>query len=463
MNAQLGQGSSLKQYSYRVFVQFSLAIGDVLLATLCFLLAFYLRIYWAPQMIGIAPFTAATSYANLWPVLVLLVLLRKFFGLYPGYALHPAEELRRQTQATFSLIAIVFTGSALFQFNESYSRLVLLLASLLLLLVLPLARAGLKYLLARSPHYGLPIWVIGSPARALKITELIKAKPVFGLRIVGMSEGSLPLDTSIKHCLLFPDHLPEAKLSQVLDRLRNRFRHVWLMPNLLEIASVWVSARDVSGYLALELSNNLMHRHNQLFKRSMDIFLSLLGMIVALPLFIAIALFIRFGSTGPVIIRQVRLGFGGKPFKTYKFRTMRQDAEEVLERLLNSDPLLKEEWQTLRKLKNDPRITFIGKFLRRYSLDELPQLFNILKGDMSLVGPRPVQPDELALYGESGSLYTSVRPGLSGLMQVSGRNELSYEQRVHLDAYYIRNWSIWLDLVILSRTVVAVLSTRGAY
>ena len=147
----------------------------------------------------------------------------------------------------------------------------------------------------------------------------------------------------------------------------------------------------------------------------------------------------------------------------WKFRSMAADASQALEHCLTANPALREEWQRNHKLRNDPRVTRIGRFLRRTSLDELPQLWNILRGQMSFVGPRPIVREEISRYGESYALYKKVTPGLTGLWQVSGRNNTSYQQRVSLDLYYIRNWSPWLDLYILARTVTAVLFARGAY
>ena len=178
---------------------------------------------------------------------------------------------------------------------------------------------------------------------------------------------------------------------------------------------------------------------------------------------LAIVIWIRASGPGPVVISQERVGKDGQPFRILKFRTMRPDADRVLGELLSSDPEAKAEWDVSRKLRNDPRVTRPGRFLRRSSLDELPQLYNILAGHMSFVGPRPVMPDEVERYGSSAHLYTKVAPGLTGLTQVSGRSELPYDERVRLDTYYVRNWSIWLDLVILGRTLSAVVAGRGAF
>jgi Undecaprenyl-phosphate galactose phosphotransferase WbaP len=178
---------------------------------------------------------------------------------------------------------------------------------------------------------------------------------------------------------------------------------------------------------------------------------------------VLISVMIRLDSVGPVVIGLPRVGRGGRLFRQWKFRTMTTDADERLHELLATDPARREEWERTRKLHDDPRLTRVGRLLRRTSLDELPQIFNVLVGEMSLIGPRPIAPDEVDRYGSKLPLYLTVRPGLTGLWQVSGRSDLTYPQRVALDTHYVLNWSIKLDLLILFRTVWAVLTGRGAY
>ena len=190
---------------------------------------------------------------------------------------------------------------------------------------------------------------------------------------------------------------------------------------------------------------------------------SLIILTLASPLYIAIAIAIKQDSSGPIFYRQTRIGRKGRPFKAWKFRTMVPNADQVLKEYLISHPELRANWVQDRKLKYDPRITRLGRWLRRTSLDELPQLWNVLRGEMSLVGPRPIVHDEVKLYEEKFELYTQVLPGLTGLWQVSGRNNITYQERVNLDAYYVRNWSVWLDIYILIRTVWVVLMGVGAY
>jgi len=198
-------------------------------------------------------------------------------------------------------------------------------------------------------------------------------------------------------------------------------------------------------------------------KRALDMIGAGLGLVLLSPFFLIVALMVR-ADGGPAFFAHQRVGRGGKLFGCLKFRSMVIDSQARLEALLASDPAARAEWEATRKLKNDPRITRIGRFLRSTSLDELPQLINVLRGEMSLVGPRPVQEAEIdRYYGASAAHYMAVRPGITGLWQVSGRSETSYESRVALDVSYVSRPSLLADLSILLRTPVAVLSRRGAH
>jgi Undecaprenyl-phosphate galactose phosphotransferase WbaP len=197
-------------------------------------------------------------------------------------------------------------------------------------------------------------------------------------------------------------------------------------------------------------------------KRGFDVGFAVLMFVLLLPLMLCICALIRASSSGPIVYRQQRIGKGGKTFMCLKFRTMSPDADRLLQELLQKSPEARREWELSFKLKNDPRITPIGQFLRKTSLDELPQLLNIINGDMSLVGPRPIVASEMARYSNILPLYLSVRPGLTGLWQVSGRSNCTYTERVALDEQYIRTWSLWKDIVIILRTLAVVLNRRGS-
>ncbi|MGO4436731.1 sugar transferase [Rhizobium sp. RAF56] len=223
-------------------------------------------------------------------------------------------------------------------------------------------------------------------------------------------------------------------------------------------------ARDNSSALIPEDSSiSRVYALGGSYKRLIDIVLASVALVLAIPIFAIVAVAIKLCDRGPIFFKHERVGLGGKTFSCMKFRTMRVRSEIHLMQYLEADPTAAEEWNSKQKLSNDPRITAIGGSLRRSSIDELPQLINVLKGDMSLVGPRPVTTEEMARYGRDASYYLSARPGLTGAWQVSGRNDVPYAQRVLMDAEYCRTWSLFGDISIMLRTVPALFAQRGSY
>jgi Undecaprenyl-phosphate galactose phosphotransferase WbaP len=230
------------------------------------------------------------------------------------------------------------------------------------------------------------------------------------------------------------------------------------------ICSLGICARDIGGEVGFELSQRLFHRHAAVLKRSVDLAVSALLLAALSLLFLIIAALVKATSKGPVFYGHARFGRNGRIFDALKFRTMVVNGDEVLAAHLRNHPGQLFEWQRDHKLKHDPRVTPVGKWLRRLSFDELPQLLNVVAGQMSLVGPRPIVKAEIARYGNSCfDLYSRVLPGITGLWQVSGINNTTYAERIAFDEYYVRNWSIWLDTYILFRTFKVLLTTEGAY
>lgn len=255
-------------------------------------------------------------------------------------------------------------------------------------------------------------------------------------------------------------------MNNIIGILQKYFPRVIFVPPYTEIPIIISDTNFLFDYLlfTLEVRNNLRNPLNIFVKRVIDIIASLVGIIIASPIMLIIAIAIKLDSPGPILFKHRRVGYKGKEFFAYKFRTMYVDAEERLKELLK-DPKIREEWEKYRKIKDDPRVTRVGKFLRKFSLDELPQLFNILLGQMSLVGPRPVTREEWEKYfkGGPGEIILETKPGLTGLWQVSGRSDVSYEERIFLESWYARNWYIWLDIIIILKTIKIVLSREGAY
>jgi undecaprenyl-phosphate galactose phosphotransferase len=256
------------------------------------------------------------------------------------------------------------------------------------------------------------------------------------------------------------------KLAALTNNIQKHTKNIILIPDIKGVALTNTELHHlfVQKLFLLKINNNLKSPYNRFVKRTFDAMVSLFFLPLLLPLIGIFGILIKLNSPGPVFYKHARVGRHGRQFLVYKFRSMYNDSEDRLAKVLESGRGTRQEWDTFYKLKNDPRITTMGKFLRRTSLDELPQIFNVLKGEMSLVGPRPVLRKELTkYYKEYEDYYNLVRPGITGLWQVSGRNGVTYDGRVRLDTWYVLNWSVWLDMVILFRTINVVLKKEGVY
>ena len=261
-------------------------------------------------------------------------------------------------------------------------------------------------------------------------------------------------------------HLPVEKLTELTNSIQKHTKNILLLPDLKGIALTNTELHHLffQQLFLLKINNNLKSPFNRFVKRTFDLAVSILFLPLLLPLILVLGILIRIGSPGPVFYRHGRVGRRGKAFSVYKFRSMYRDSEERLKRILRNDAEARQEWDTHFKLKNDPRITKMGAFLRKTSLDELPQIFNVLLGEMSLVGPRPVVQEEITKYYKEGTAYYHlVRPGITGLWQVSGRSDIDYDMRVRLDTWYVLNWSLWLDILLLFKTIRVVIQREGAY
>jgi exopolysaccharide biosynthesis polyprenyl glycosylphosphotransferase len=285
---------------------------------------------------------------------------------------------------------------------------------------------------------------------------------VASLPIVGSLQnlGELIRKLAVEELIVIPTALKREELLDIYrDWGTNNELHIRLSSGLYELFNTGIHVKEAGFIPLLSLNQTRITDMDALLKTMVDYVVALLGMILLTPVFLAIAILIRLDSRGSAIHRRRVVGLRGRRFDAYKFRTMITDADSYLA----AHPQLLEEWGKNGKIQDDPRITRVGQFLRRYSLDELPQLLNVLRGEMSLVGPRMITPGELRHFGRWRHNLLTVKPGMTGLWQISGRANLSYEERVQMDMRYIRNYTIWLDLQILLGTATAVLRGRGAY
>lgn len=434
----------------------------------------------------IHPAIGLQNFLGFWESLGLFALAYAALGLYTCGTLGTVEELRRAVMGT-GFVCLAVTASLFFLHQTGpYSRGLLIVSGGFSAIAVPLARALARYLFAARWWWGVPVIVLGAGDTARALIERLHAHPEMGLRPVacldddGATEGecagvpvagplalarALAKSLRIHHALVAMQDISRQDLLWMLDDWGAVFRHVILVPDLSGVASLWAAARDLSGVLGLELRQNLLIPFNRWTKRALDIAGALVLGILALPVVAAAAFWIKWKSGGSVIYCQEREGERGRSLRVFKLRTMHRDADALLMRVLAYSPEVRAEWSRFFKLKKDPRILpGVGKFLRRTSLDELPQLWSVMKGEMSLVGPRPLPDYHLDGFGSRfRALRTRVKPGLTGLWQVSDRADGDLEVLETLDTYYIRNWSLWLDLYILARTVRAVLFPRGAY
>lgn len=270
----------------------------------------------------------------------------------------------------------------------------------------------------------------------------------------------------VKTIIIAIPNLEKSKLLDLVEDIQPLVRNLMFVPNTVGIPVINLEVKKIyeSNMLLLSIRNNLAKKTNRRIKRIFDIVFSLLTMVIIIPVSIIVMILIMIESPGAApIFKHYRVGRGGILFPCYKFRSMVPNAKDKLQEYLKNNPEAKIEWDKYFKLKNDPRITKIGKIIRKTSIDELPQFINVLKGEMSWVGPRPIIKDEIHYYGKYIKDYYAVLPGITGMWQVSGRSEIGYKDRVSLDVWYVRNWSIWIDITLILKTIKTVLFRKGAY
>ncbi len=408
-------------------------------------------------------------------------------GLYPGIAVNPIEEFHRILRGS-SIVFLLIIGATFFlRQGLMASRVVFVLAWTFTVVLVPVSRRLIRGWCALQAWWGIPTVIMGERESGIMMLNMLEGHPRLGLRPVALlidssrSKGDMLSSNStvfagdLSHAtVLAPEFgkcyaviaMPSTgseRVKQVFTEYANRYHRVLIIPDMFGITSLAVSARDICGILALEIEQKLCRRLSQIGKRAFDLVICSAVMLVFSPVFLVVWLAVRVTSRGPAFYGQQRIGRNERPFRVWKFRTMVVDADAVLEKHLEAEPALRLEWEQDHKLRKDPRVTPVGRLLRKCSLDELPQLWNVFYGEMSLVGPRPIVHSEIEKYGHIFLQYRRVTPGITGLWQISGRNNTTYERRIQIDDYYVRNWSLALDLYILLRTFKTVCFTEGAY
>lgn len=462
------------------WVPWFLWTADVIALELALLVAMGIRVLVSP----IWPFTLEASvYSSLALAMVVMPLGYAVWSLYPGYGTHPVERMRRTLLITAALFLCVLAWSFLMG-SETTSRGILTLTGLLALGLVPVFGALARETLVKLGYWGVPVVILGAGvsgailARSLKNERYLGLMPigfldddpakqgqdVEGLPVLGRIERAEALSQmGVSEALVTMPSLSRKGLSDLVAGLP--FLNIVVVPDLTHEVIPWSLVRELGLVHGVMLRKNLLLSRNQRVKLWLDRLLGWPMFLAALPIIALSALLVRLVSPGSPFYAQMREGKDGLPIPVWKLRTMYPDAQARLERYLAENPDARAEWERSFKLRHDPRVLpGVGHFLRKTSLDELPQLYNVVVGQMSLVGPRPFPEYHLEKFPEEfRRLRHSVLPGVTGFWQVWARSDSDLQLQEALDTYYIRNWSPWLDLYLLARTVVTVLRGRGAY
>ena len=436
--------------------------------------------YWS---VGLGSYDPA-FYLRMWPVGMVWIVLNAVFKLYhgnwmyPSAPLPPVEEMRRLFGSAF----ITHVGVLAFlafsrQTTQDYSRFVIAMSGLSVAFAAQPLRDAVRRLMLVVGIGQLPVMLVGSGRSAALVVRALRNNAYIGFRVIGYFDRDNRALDDLPRLGGLRDVVRVARARGVktllvceeerLFRCQLRdytewFTHIEYLPSAETFPVFGSKTISIGGVGGIEMVNQGRMRFLRVEKWLLDKALAVIAFVLLSPLFVLLPLLIKLTSRGPVFYCQNRLGRRGKPISVWKFRSMYEDADARLKKILAERPALAEEWERSHKLAKDPRVTPFGRFLRKTSLDEIPQIFNVFCGSMALVGPRPIVKDEIPFYGDSYPIFSSVRPGVTGLWQVSGRSDTDYPRRVALDTQYVLNWSPWMDIWILIRTVFAVLLMRGA-
>ncbi|GAB4031123.1 MAG: undecaprenyl-phosphate galactose phosphotransferase WbaP [Elusimicrobiota bacterium] len=458
-----------------------LAISDFLVLSLTFNIAILIRIKVFPIFNSDMPFFnySKLQYSWLFPIFMIVFL---YEGLYNRrWSLW--DEIKVEVKSVAISVIAIFSILFIMKKGNEFSRALVITHAILTMFIWPVIRRYAKRLIFASGLMLKKVLIVGSGESAKKIICALRNEKNLGYRIAGILDdsGLEKIDTykvhrgikniekyiknaKITDVIIAKEGLSKEELAELINHIQHKAQNTLYIP---EISGIAVSGTEIKYFfreqsIAIEIKNNLSNPVTYISKRVMDYFLAIIVFIVILPLMITLALIIKLTSEGPAVYSQNRIGKKGREFKCHKFRTMYKDADKKLKEILEKDPALKEEYQKYWKIKKDPRITKIGHFLRKTSLDELPQIFNVLKGEMSLVGPRPYLPKEWEFIEKESPIIHALPPGITGLWQVSGRNNQDYSYRITMDSWYVKNWNLWLDIMILFKTFSAVIKRDGA-
>jgi len=462
-----------------LFFTFLLIPIDIVMILLAFILAYKSRLYF--EYVPATYFEPFREYLKfilfLIPGWILIFVLTGLYSIRERRT--PLNEFGKIVVAVSAAIALMMAWIFLSR-TSFFSRLIIVFSWALAIMTVTFGRFLIRAIRNWLYRYGLGVHrviVLGHNSSTRPVINEIKGNKRLGYKIIRLidREAIEKLEAIVKRnpcdeIIIADSTLPENLASRVLEFCRLHNLSFKMTPNLFLVRSSHVSIEELAGVPILEFKRTPLDGWGKIIKRTVDLVGSLILIILFSPIMIITAILVKLSSRGPIFFKQERVGLDNHSFKLMKFRSMKfeyctgdkyggKKAEQVFKKLAKRN----EADGPIFKIKNDPRVTTFGKFIRKTSLDELPQFFNVLKGEMSLIGPRPPLPEEVAQYTKWQRRRLGVKPGITGLWQVSGRSELSFDEWVRLDAYYIENWSLWLDFQIFLKTILIVLRGRGAY
>ncbi len=467
---------------------FALLLTDIIVVLLSFYLANLIRgeilvlIFKRYRGMAMIPFS---TYLSRYFMVLVWILIFSYDKLYtkrfPFW-----EEVKTLAKSASISSAFIMIAIFLAKAEINFSRTTVMLAWILSLFLFPLFRFTVKTGLIRFNLWKKKLIMVGVHETSLQVirnirknktmgyevTALIEDSPELigktfaGIRVLGPVSkiGEISKAYQSKDIMVATPHKSRKEFKKILSLCEQNSESMWIIPRSGDFITEGINIEVIGDIFTLYLKRNLVKPWNLFIKNFFETLFALFLVVLTMPILLIIALMIKLDTKGNVFFVQDRIGKDKKLFHLYKFRSMYNDNETRLNKYLESNKKARDEWKKYKKLKNyDPRITRVGRFIRKFSLDELPQLFNILKGNMSIVGPRPYLPEEVKDSDQSLSTITRVKPGLTGLWQVSGRSNIPFDERLRIDEYYIRNWSSWMDIVILLKSLRVLFSQKGAF
>jgi Undecaprenyl-phosphate galactose phosphotransferase WbaP len=456
-----------------------LIAGDLLSIIICFAISsLVIRSFYYPAL---NIFNLYLEFQLVMPVFFVMFTINR---LYPGYGNFIVNEIRSIWITITLMFSLMAVASLFVHLQIWYVKSFFFLSWALLLFIMPIMRHIIKMLFTSKPWWGTPVLIIGSAKSTKKAIESLQKNPFGGYKPVACfiddyNDESIEIESveifsldelhqfdsidSIETVIFINEGIPENRKHDAINHCVKTFKDTIIVNEIYGLSSFWLLFNSSNSFYGVKLRSNLLDKPIIIYKRLFDLIMSVVLLVVWLPIMIYVTLSLMLSGTRKVFYKQVRMGLKGKHFNLFKFRTMNDDAHDSLSEILDKYPEKKEEYAKFHKLKDDPRITNLGRTLRKFSLDELPQFINVLKGDMSLIGPRAYLPEERTKMNDTDKLILNVKPGVTGLWQVTERNDSTFEERCMADIYYIRNWTLSLDFYIFIKTIWVVVTGKSSF